>query len=270
MELRNLSEIRAGRISNLRVTIVVPVFDEAANISSLASEIDATMSSLPIPWECVWVDDGSTDETPALLSGLCGIRHNHRLVVLECNQGQSAALAAGFAECTTPLIATMDGDGQNDPADLRRMIDLILSEDLDVVGGYRTNRHSVVRSITSRIANGFRNAVTRDSVRDVGCSLRVMRSEYLDGIPVFKGMHRFLPTLMRFNGCERQRVIPVSHRRRTGGRSKYGTWNRLWVGIADTFAVRWWSKRMVIPNVRARVPADREVRNLPVNEKEQS
>lgn len=233
------------------VSIVVPVFDEAANVVGLADEIDAAMASLPTPWECIWVDDGSTDETGALLAAWCRDRTHHRLLTLASNQGQSAALAAGFAASAMPVVAMMDGDGQNDPADLRRMIDLIVAEDLDVVGGYRTRRHSTVRRITSRIANGFRNAVTGDRVRDVGCSLRVMRRECLRGIPVFKGMHRFLPTLIRLNGYTRQRVIAVTHRPRRGGRSKYGTWNRLWVGIADTLAVRWWSRRMVIPDVRA-------------------
>jgi dolichol-phosphate mannosyltransferase len=270
MVMDHITDLRSRRMAALGVTIVVPVFDEAANVAALVVEIDDAMSSLPIPWECKWVDDGSADDSPQILAELCGDRPNHRLLTLVCNQGQSAALAAGFADSTMPLVATMDGDGQNDPADLRRMIDIIVSENLDLVGGYRTNRHSTVRALSSRIANAFRNAVTGDQVRDVGCSLRVMRSEFLYGIPIFRGMHRFLPTLMRLNGCKRQRVIPVTHRTRKGGQSKYGTWDRLWVGIADTLAVRWWSKRMVRPNVGSRMPADLEVQDLPVTKKEQS
>jgi glycosyltransferase involved in cell wall biosynthesis len=251
------------------ISIVVPVYDEAASVKTLMEEIDRAMSSLEIPWSCVWVDDGSTDGTRTLLTNLCAERSNHILIGSELNRGQSAALAAGFRASRTPLVAMMDGDGQNDPADLRGMIDLIRERDYDVVGGYRTDRESVFRLMISKIANAFRNAVTGDVVRDVGCSLRVMRSEYLAGMPVFKGFHRFLPTLIRLNGGANQHVMAVSHRPRLGGRSKYGTWNRLWIGIADTFAVRWWSKRMVGKDVgmfvsvqsenRHSMPRDREL-----------
>lgn len=224
---------------------MVPVYNEVTNVKTLLEEIDSAMSSLEIPWMCVWVDDGSTDGTGILLAELCAARSNHNLLSSERNRGQSAALAAGFRFSRTPLVAMMDGDGQSDPKDLRRMIDLILLQDFDVVGGIRTNRENIVRLLASKIANAFRNAVTGDGVRDVGCSLRVMRSEYIAGIPVFRGFHRFLPTLIRLNGGTNQHVIPVHHRRRMGGYSKYGIWNRLWIGIADTLAVRWWSKRMV-------------------------
>jgi dolichol-phosphate mannosyltransferase len=258
-----LVDIRAGLVPD-GITIVVPVFDEEANIAALAAEIDASMASLQMPWECIWVDDGSTDGTAAILARLCGGGSRHRLLQLNGNQGQSAALAAGFADATMPLVAMMDGDGQNDPMDLRRMLDLLVAEGLDLVGGYRTNRHGVVRAIASRIANSFRNAVTGDDVRDVGCSLRVMRAQYLAGVPVFKGMHRFLPTLLRLNGCRRQRVLPVPQRPRKAGTSKYGIWDRLWVGIADAFAVRWWSKRMVTPDIRSRFPDTQQVREKKV------
>jgi dolichol-phosphate mannosyltransferase len=267
--VNDLSNGRAGRKYSSGVTIIVPVFDEGANISSLFAEIDGAMSTLPIPWECMWIDDGSADNTPSLLAALCRNRDNHRIHTFVSNQGQSAALAAGFAESEMPLIATIDGDGQNDPADLRRMIDMMVSEDLDVVGGYRTSRHSIVRALSSRIANAFRNAVTRERVRDVGCSLRVMRSECLDGIPLFKGMHRFLPTLIRLNGYGRQRVLPVSNRPRKGGRSKYGVWDRLWFGIADTLAVYWWSKRMVMPRAGSLEPSKKVANSPSVTEKEQ-
>ena len=266
--MEDLFDIGPWPRSNVGVTIVVPVFEETENVHPLMAEIDGAMSSLPIPWECIWVDDGSTDDTSERLAELCSKGGGHRLLTLARNQGQSAALAAGFADSAMPLIATMDGDGQNDPADLRRMIDLIVAENLDVVGGFRTNRHSTVRALSSRIANAFRNAVTHDNVRDVGCSLRVMRANCLEGIPVFRGMHRFLPTLIRLNGYEKQRVIPVQHRPRRGGRTKYGIWNRLWVGIADTLAVRWWANRKVTPIVGSRVPEKHSVPEIVLTKKE--
>jgi dolichol-phosphate mannosyltransferase len=238
------------------ISIVIPVFNEADNVRPLAAEVQQVLAAEALDWECIWVDDGSTDGTPEELTALAFEDHRHRLVALDHNQGQSAALAAGFACASMPLVATLDGDGQNDPADVPRMVRTLVERDLDVVNGYRVHRYRWHRGIASRIANGFRNRMTGESVRDVGCSTRVMRTELLRDLPVFRGMHRFLPTLIRLNGGGRQTEIPVAHRPRRAGHTKYGIWDRLGVGIADTFGVRWWTRRAVRPAV-ARVVGGR-------------
>ncbi len=240
---------------SLDVSVVIPVHDEEANVMRLAREIASALSATRWSWECVWVDDGSRDNTLAVITKLCAVDDHHRFVVMERNYGQSAALSAGLEFSRGALIAMIDGDGQNDPADLPDLIDTLTGENLDLVNSFRArSRFGPVRRLSSRIANGFRNRMTGENVRDVGCSMRVMRREYLEGIPVFKGMHRFLPTLLRMNGCRRIAEVPVTHRARWAGKSKYGISNRLWVGIADTLAVRWMARRMISPQVRTTSP----------------
>jgi dolichol-phosphate mannosyltransferase len=231
------------------VSIVIPVFNEQSNIALLADEIGAAMAGRR--WECIWVDDGSRDGTAEELSALRQNDPRHFFLILDRNYGQSAALTVGFRNASMPLIATLDGDGQNPPGELPRLIDLLVGGNYDLVGGYRRKRIKMSRAIASRIANGFRNTVTGDYIRDVGCSLRVMRAGCVAGIPRFNGMHRFLPTLVKLNGYNRHLEVPVDHRPRTGGVSKYGYGNRLWRGIADTIAVRWFKSRSVNPVVRS-------------------
>lgn len=246
-----LFDLRPGP-SSLDLSIVIPVRDEAPNITALGTEIGLALKTAPWSWECVWVDDGSVDETREQIAELCAADPHHRCVLLDAPYGQSAALGVGFVSARGARIAMADGDGQNDPADIPRLVALAIEEDLDLVNSYRAkSRYGLVRRLSSRIANTFRNRLTGESVRDVGCSLRVIRRECLDGIFVFKGMHRFLPTLIRMNGYTRFAEVAVRHRPRWKGTSKYGISNRLWVGIADTLAVRWMSRRMISPRVKS-------------------
>jgi len=231
------------------LSIVVPVLNEAESIGPLAGDIDRAMESMPHAWECIWVDDGSTDATAATLADLHHRSPRHHFVQLDRNYGQSAALAAGFSQARGGLIAMIDGDGQNPPREIPRLVDLLIENDYHMVCGYRRRRYNRVRLLSSRIANGFRNLVTHDNIRDVGCSLRVFRAECVDGVYVFRGMHRFLPTLVRVNGFDRIAQVPVDNEPRRRGRSKYGINNRLWVGLVDTLAVRWMRRRGVVPRV---------------------
>jgi dolichol-phosphate mannosyltransferase len=243
-------ELRPG-LASVDVTIVIPVRDEAANVVPLAAEIDLAMKATAYDWECIWVDDGSSDDTRERLADLALADPHHRVLALERNYGQSAALATGFQHSRGEWIATMDGDGQNDPSDLPRLLEIAVARNLDFVHSYRArSRFGPVRRAASRIANAFRNRVTGETARDVGCSLRVIRRECLDGIFVFKALHRFLPTMIRLNGFDRTAEVSVRHRARWKGTSKYGISNRLWVGIADTFAVLWISRRMTSPRIR--------------------
>ena len=221
--------------------MVIPAFDEAENLEPLHRELDAALARVEGTAEIVFVDDGSRDASLEVMRGLARKDPRVRVVVLDGNHGQSAALEAGFRAARGELVATLDADLQNDPADLPRLLACL--DRADVVNGVRQQRRdSRVRLLSSRIANGFRNWATGESVTDVGCSLRVMRASYLRRVKMFRGMHRFLPTLLRMEGA-RVMEVPVGHRPRLRGQSKYGIGNRLWSGLRDVFAVRWMQSR---------------------------
>jgi dolichol-phosphate mannosyltransferase len=215
----------------------------------LAAEITQALTHLGRPWECLWVNDASTDATADALAALHHREPRHRWLRLTRSFGQSAALAAGFRAARGVLLATLDGDGQNDPADIPLLLAVLERDHLDLVNGVRARRRdSWVRRVSSRLANGFRNGLTGERVSDVGCAIRVFRREPALRVPVFKGMHRFFPTLLRLQGC-RIAERPVNHRPRERGQTKYGIHNRLWVGLVDTLAVCWMQRRLVFPEV---------------------
>ncbi len=218
------------------LSLVIPVKNEEANIVALAAEIDRALAGVTYAWEAVWIDDGSTDKSLIIMRGL---KPPHRYLKLDRNHGQSAAFMAGFQGARGEWVGTLDGDGQNDPVDLVRQLDHALKTGVDMVNGIRAKRQdTLVRKWSSRLANGVRNRLTGRTVQDVGCSTRVVRRECLLHLPFFHGMHRFLPTLVAMRG-HRLAEIPVNHRPRAGGKSKYGINNRLWSGLRDLFGVRW-------------------------------
>ena len=222
-----------------RISVVVPVFDEEPNLAALAAEIDAALAGLD--YELLVVDDGSRDATPATLARLAAAQPRLRPLRHDRNYGQSAALATGFAAARGELLVTLDGDLQNDPADAPRLL-AELERGFDVVSGVRQRRQdSWVRKVSSRIANGVRRRVLDDGITDVGCSLKAYRTRVVKRLPPFAGMHRFLPALARMEGA-RVTELPVAHRPRRFGKSKYNISNRLWRGIADLLGV-WWLKR---------------------------
>ena len=224
------------------LSIIVPVKDEAENIAAVAKELEGVMGRSPWTWECVWVDDGSTDGSLAVIERLVQADPHHRFISFAKNAGQAAAFFAGFKEARGRVLATIDGDGQNDPADIAALVEMVLSGRADMANGYRRKRRDdLVRKISSRIANGFRNMVTGKTVRDVGCSTRAFRRECAENLPMFAGMHRFFPCLVAMRGFTLAEA-PVNHRPRLRGTSKYGIGNRLWVGLLDTFGV-WWLRR---------------------------
>jgi dolichol-phosphate mannosyltransferase len=224
-----------------RLSIVVPFFNEADNVEPLHREVDAALAEQPGGVEFVYVDDGSVDDTRARLLALAKRDPRIRVLRLDPNSGQSAALETGFGAARGEITVTLDGDLQNDPADIPRLLAEL--ERYDVVNGVRVHRRDgLVRRVSSRIGNGFRNWVTRESVTDVGCSLRAMRTAHVKRVKLFRGMHRFLPTLLRMEGAT-VTEIPVSHRPRRHGSSKYGIGNRAFVGFLDVLAVRWMQSR---------------------------
>jgi glycosyltransferase involved in cell wall biosynthesis len=227
-----------------RLSIVVPLFNEEENLRPLEREIVAALAPLGEPYELLFVDDGSTDGSHDALTAIAGGNPSVRILRHRRNAGQSAALAAGFRAARGAIVVTLDADLQNDPADIPRLL-AKLDEGFDAVSGVRRNRRdSWTRRVSSRIANGVRNWATDESITDVGCSLKAYRLEFLADLPMFSGMHRFLPTLVRWNGA-RLAELDVHHRPRLHGVAKYGIGNRLFRALADLFAVRWMRTRWI-------------------------
>ncbi len=222
------------------LTLIIPIKNEEATIAALAQEIDAGMAGVSYRWEALWIDDGSTDRSLEVMKAL---PLPHRWISFDRNHGQSAAFIAGFEHARGTWIGTIDGDGQNDPSDIPKLLAHALAVQVDMVNGFRATRQdSVVRKISSRIGNGVRNWLSGKTVRDVGCSTRVVRRSAVLNLPFFHGNHRFLPTLVAMRG-HTIAELPVNHRPRAGGRSKYGISNRLWSGLRDIFGVRWLKHR---------------------------
>jgi glycosyltransferase involved in cell wall biosynthesis len=229
------------------ISLVVPVYNEDENIQELYFEVDTAMSCLPCAWELVFVDDGSTDRSLDIIRALADKDERVRYVSFARNCGQSAAFAAGFRYARGDAVVTLDADLQNDPADIPAMLRVF--DGVDMVIGWRAKRQdSFVKRHASRIANWVRNVISQETVRDTGCSLKVMRADMLRNIPMFTGMHRFLPTLMKLEGA-RVAEVRVNHRPRTKGVSKYGIWDRAWASAYDLLAVRWMKKRHICYHV---------------------
>jgi dolichol-phosphate mannosyltransferase len=226
--------------ADMLLSIVVPMHDEEENVGALCAEVRDALAALPGPWELVLVDDGSADGTRARVEEEARRDPRIRPVLLDRRRGQSAALCAGFSAAAGRCVATLDGDLQNDPQDLPAMLAVLEESGAAMVTGWRRRRRdSLLRRLSSRIANGARNLLTGDRIVDVGCSTRVFRRSCLASVPCFfDGMHRFFPTLFRMAGFT-VREVPVNHRPRARGTAKYGVWNRLWRGIRDLFGVRW-------------------------------
>lgn len=229
-----------------RVSVVVPVRNEAENIAPMLGEFAGLAELLPLG-EVIYVDDGSTDDTLLRLEAALPDYPFLRIVRHPESAGQSAATYTGVRSARYELVVTIDGDGQNDPADIEKLYACFAEhaaagEALMVMGQRTKRRDSLVRRLSSRIANSVRSKLLRDSTRDTGCSLKMFRRSQFLELPSFDHMHRFLPALMNRQGI-RVRHVDVSHRPRTHGRSKYGTWDRLWVGIVDLAGVIWLQRR---------------------------
>lgn len=230
-------------MAETRLSIVAPVKDEAPNILPLVKACRQGLGELWEQTELILVDDGSTDLSLDRMREAADADPHVRWLQFQGNCGQSAALDAGFQAARGELVCMIDADLQNDPADIPPMVALLDAGEADCVCGIRQRRQdSWVRKISSRIGNGVRNWLTSEDIRDVGCSLRVFRRRLLRGLKMYRGMHRFLPTLLRLEGA-RVRQIPVCHHPRTRGETKYGIRNRLFRGLRDIFAVRWMQSR---------------------------
>jgi glycosyltransferase involved in cell wall biosynthesis len=225
------------------VSVVVPVFNEEENMSILQTELQAALAGLD--YEIVFVDDGSTDRSADKIEAA----PNVRVLRFEKNAGQSAALYAGLHVARGQTIVMIDSDLQNDPADIPRLLQEI-SRGVDLVCGYRAKRKdTLTKRLTSRIANFVRSRFTKDYVRDTGCTLKAMRRQCVDALVPFKGMHRFIPALIRGAGY-RLVEIPVNHRPRRFGQTKYGFGSRALRATVDMFGVRWLLSRRLSYKIR--------------------
>jgi glycosyltransferase involved in cell wall biosynthesis len=227
----------------IEVTVTAPVWNEVDSLGPLVERVRTAMEKTGRRWELLLVDDGSTDGSFEEMKRLAASDPRVRYVRFQKNCGQTAAFAAGFREARGEIVVTIDADLQNDPADIPAL--LAKMSEADVVNGFRIGRQdSPWRLVQSRVANAVRNGFLGDSVRDVGCSLRAMRRSFVLRVPVFRGMHRFLPTLLRWEGA-RVSEVPVRHHARERGYSKYGMWDRLSASLPDLLAVKWMRSRRV-------------------------
>lgn len=223
------------------ISIVIPVYNEEENLPLLVPQVIDVLRPLDKKFEIIIVDDGSTDNSFNVIKDLSSRYMELRYIRFKKNAGQTAAFDAGFKNALGDVVVTLDSDLQNDPQDIPRLLSYI--PDYDIVCGWRAERKDpILKRISSRIANSFRNFFTKDSIHDTGCSLKVYKHEWLSKIKLFRGLHRFLPTLLKMEGA-RVIEVKVSHKPRRFGRSKYNIRNRLFTGLYDLLAVRWMQKR---------------------------
>lgn len=224
-----------------KISYVIPVYDEQENVTLLYNEICKVCAKLENEYEIILVDDCSKDNSLVIIKELAEKDHHVKYIAFAKNSGQSAALYAGFQYATGDIIITMDADLQNDPADIPEMMKLF--GDYDMVNGWRYNRRDTLsKRIASKFGNFVRNAVIHEDIHDTGCSLKIMRASMLKRIKMFKGLHRFLPAMMRMEGAKVVEV-KVNHRHRQFGVSKYTNLRRGIEGLYDLICVRWMIKR---------------------------
>lgn len=230
----------------MELSVVIPVFNEHESIRLLLEEVGRAIDP-GVHYEIIVVDDGSTDATAATLEKLAAENPRLRVLRHRSNHGQSAALVTGIAAARSPWVVTLDGDGQNDPQDIGLLLeecaqDGFLKQDRLITGLRRYRNDNLVRRASSRVANAIRARLLRDDCPDTGCGLKLFPRDVFLALPRFDHMHRFLPALFRSYGC-RVVSVDVSHRPRLHGVSKYGLFDRLWVGIVDMLGVMWLQRR---------------------------
>lgn len=236
----------------VRYSIVVPLNNEEENIEDLVAEITTAMRALGDNWELICVEDGSTDQTLQRLITLKQNTPELRTLVFDKNYGQSSAFDAGFKAAQGEFVITLDGDRQNDPKDIPKLIALM--DEADLVCGRRLGRKDpFIKRLTSYLANAVRSRLCKDGVQDTGCSLKMYRRQCLEQIKMFHGMHRFLPALFIIEGY-RVKEVDVTHRERTRGKTKYNFFNRSFNTIADMLAVRWMYKRHLKYRIKSELP----------------
>lgn len=233
-------------MSTPMLSIIIPIYNEMLNVNTLALEIIGALKNQISNYEIVFINDGSTDETATALNELVTAYTSIRFITHKKNYGQSIAVITGVKHAKGEWIATLDGDGQNDPNDIVKLIEIAMQQHPQkniLIAGHRQKRQdNWSKKISTKIANTIRSKLLKDNCPDTGCGLKVFQRDFFLSLPHFNHMHRFLPALTRRAGGKIINV-PVNHRPRMRGQSKYGIWNRLWVGIDDLLGVAWLIRR---------------------------
>jgi glycosyltransferase involved in cell wall biosynthesis len=227
------------------LSVVIPVYNEEASLSPLWAELRGVLESLGLAFEVVFVDDGSRDRSAEIIRAFRETDQRVRLVRLKANCGETAATDAGFKAARGARVVVMDADLQNDPADIPMLLSHL--DQWDAVTGWRVDRaagDNLVRRVSSRVANRIRNWVSDETIQDSGCTFRAFRRECLRELVLYRGFHRFIPTLLKMRGY-RVIEVPVRHRPRRFGQSKYGVLNRALVAFADLLVIRWMNARLL-------------------------
>jgi len=225
------------------LSLVIPCYNEQENVPTLLQRVEGALAPLRRPFEVLIIDDGSTDDTPKLLAEAMARLPWLRVIRMAKNGGQSAAFEAGFDAARGEILATIDADLQNDPEEIPRLIPLLDEQGVDMITGWRKDRQDTpFRRWQSRQANRLRNWITQETVNDSASSLKIYRAHAIKGLKLFRGAHRYFPTLVKMRGYTVYET-PVKHSHRFAGTAKYGFRNRAFVGIADLFGVRWMKKR---------------------------
>jgi dolichol-phosphate mannosyltransferase len=233
------------------ISVVVPVYNEEKNLPLLISQLAEVLQPLGKSYEMVFVDDGSTDKSRKILKEMAVEYPEIRMIGFKRNCGETAAGAAGLKEAKGAIVMTIDADLQNDPKDIPTMLDYL--KEYDMVTGWRQKRDDPwVKRITSKIANKIRNGLSGEMIQDSGCTFRAYKRECLQNLKLYKGMHRFMPTLVKMEGY-RVIEIPIAHHPRKFGVSKYTTWNRTWRAFVDLLAVRWMKSRHIRYEIEERI-----------------
>jgi glycosyltransferase involved in cell wall biosynthesis len=227
------------------LSVVIPVYNEDENLRPLWEELRSVLVGLGLEFEVVFVDDGSRDRSAEIIRAFHDADPRARLVQLKANAGETAATDAGLKAARGRWVVTMDADLQNDPRDIPILLSHL--DRWDCVTGWRVDRAAGddwLRRLSSRIANRIRNAVSDETIQDSGCTFRAFRRECVRGLVLYRGFHRFIPTLLRMRG-DRVLEVPVRHRPRRFGQSKYGVMNRAFVAFVDLLVVRWMKQRQL-------------------------
>jgi dolichol-phosphate mannosyltransferase len=237
--------------NRIDISIVAPVYNEEENLPILTSQLFGVLEPLGKTFEIIFVDDGSKDRSRQIIREMASNRPQVRLLGFRANCGETAAGAAGLKEARGDIVITIDADLQNDPKDIPAMLEYL--KEYDMVTGWRQKREdSWIKRRTSKIANRIRNRLSGESIRDSGCTFRAYKRECLQNLKLYKGMHRFMPTLVRMEGF-RVIEVPIAHHPRQFGVSKYTTWNRMWRALADLLAVRWMKSRHIRYEIEERI-----------------
>ena len=237
--------------TKIAISVVVPVYNEEENLPVLIPRIIDAVKPMGRAFEMIFVDDGSTDRSRQILREMAGACPEIRVLGFKKNCGETAAGAAGLKAARGDVVITLDADLQNDPVDIPMMMGHL--KDYDMVTGWRQKREDTwVKRISSKIANRIRNKLSGETIRDSGCTYRVYKKECLQNLKFYKGMHRFMPTLVKMEGF-RVIEVPITHHPRQFGVSKYTTWNRMWQALADLLAVRWMKSRHLHYEIEERI-----------------